>query len=291
MAVIKKMKKYIYTLLFLIQIFPLVIFGQTSVMSYNIRYDNPSDNENSWENRKNEVAGLIEYYHPDFLGIQEGLYNQVDFIQKNTSNYKYIGVGRDGEKKGEFSAIYYNATKFELIAQNTFWLSNTPNKISIGWDAALPRICTYGEFKNKLTNDSLYIFNTHFDHIGVKARKMAAKLILKKIIEYKLINARVIVMGDLNATPTSDPVAIFRKELDYSFKKSFNKFYGPLGTFNGFNNCLEIKKRIDYIFTKNINVLSYHHIDDKRVNNLCISDHFPVLIEIKNTTANNVYKK
>ncbi|MEE9409263.1 MAG: endonuclease/exonuclease/phosphatase family protein [Polaribacter sp.] len=283
------MKKYIYTLLFLAQIFPLILLGQTSIMSYNIRYDNPSDNENSWENRKNEVAGLIEYYHPDFLGIQEGLYKQVDFIQKNTSNYKYIGVGRDGSKKGEYSAIYYDITKFELITQNTFWLSNRPNKISIGWDAALPRICTYGKFKNKLTNDSIHIFNAHFDHIGVKARKKAAKLILEKIIEYKLNNAVVIVMGDLNSTPMSEPVAIFSKKLDYGFKNSLKKFYGPLGTFNGFNNCLEIKKRIDYIFTKNITVLSYRHIDDKRVNNLCISDHIPVLVEIKNTTANNVY--
>jgi len=278
------MRKYIYTLLFLAQIFPLVLLGQTSVMSYNIRHDNSSDNENSWENRKNEVAGLIEYYHPDFLGIQEGLHKQVDFIQKNTSNYKYIGVGRDGGKKGEYSAIYYNTTKFELIAQNTFWLSDRPNKISIGWDAALPRICTYGKFKNKLTNDSIHIFNTHFDHIGVKARKKATKLILKKIIEYKLNNANVIVMGDLNSTPMSEPIAIFSKELDYGFKNSLKKFYGPLGTFNGFNNCLEIKNRIDYIFTKNITVLSYRHIDDKRVNNLYISDHFPVLIEIKDTS-------
>ena len=265
------------------------MYGQTtSIMTFNIRYDNPNDNENSWENRKNEVVGLIKYYHPDFLGIQEGLHNQVDFIHKNTSNYEYIGVGRDdGDKKGEYSAIYYDSTKFKLIAQKTFWLSNNPDTISIGWDASMERICTYGKFKNKITNDSIHIFNTHFDHIGIESRKMSAKLILNKIIEYGLSDAKVVVMGDLNSTLISDPITILRKELDYGFEISENKFYGPLGTFNGFKNNLEIKNRIDYIFTNKIKIISYRHIDDKRLNNLCVSDHLPVLIEIKNTTANN----
>jgi len=265
-----------------------LIYGQTTtIMTFNIRYDNPEDNENSWEYRKNEVAGLIEYYHPDFLGIQEGLYNQVDFIQKNTSNYKYIGVGRDdGDKKGEYSAVYYDSIKFKLLAQNTFWLSENPNKISVGWDASMERICTYGKFKNIKTNDTINIFNTHFDHIGIEARKMSAKLILNKIREYGLSNAKVVVMGDLNSTPLSNVVITFRKELDYGFENSEKIFYGPLGTFNDFDNHLEIKNQIDYIFTKNLSLFSYRHIDDKRRNNLCISDHFPVLIEVNNATQN-----
>ena len=273
-------------------ILSLILFGcfhmsgqTTSIMTFNIRYDNPKDNENSWNKRKNEVINLIEYYHPDFLGIQEGLHNQIDYIQKNTSNYDYIGIGRDdGNKKGEYSAIYYDSTKFKLITQKTFWLSNSPDTISIGWDASMERICTYGKFKDKITNDSIHIFNTHFDHIGIEARKMSAKLILTKIIDYKLSEANVVVMGDLNSVPTSDPITILRKELDFGFEVSENKFYGPEGTFNGFENTLEIKNRIDYIFTKNLKILSYRHIDDKRLNNLCISDHLPVLIEIKNET-------
>ncbi len=283
------MKKLLRKILLSLLLFGSVqMYGQTtSIMTFNIRYDNPNDNENSWEYRKNEVVGLIEYYHPDFLGIQEGLYNQVNFIHKNTSNYEYIGVGRDdGIKKGEYSAIYYDSTKFKLIAQNTFWLSNSPDTISIGWDASMERICTYGKFKDKISNDSIHIFNTHFDHIGIEARKMSAKLILNKIIEYRLSNAKVVVMGDLNCLPMSDPITILRTELDYGFEISENKFYGPVGTFNGFKNNLEITRQIDYVFTKNIRIFNYQHIDDKRRNNLCVSDHLPVLIEIKNTTAN-----
>ena len=107
-------------------ILSLILFGcfhmsgqTTSIMTFNIRYDNPKDNENSWNKRKNEVINLIEYYHPDFLGIQEGLHNQIDYIQKNTSNYDYIGIGRDdGNKKGEYSAIYYDQNIFQFKESN-----------------------------------------------------------------------------------------------------------------------------------------------------------------------------
>ncbi|MBU1011368.1 MAG: endonuclease/exonuclease/phosphatase family protein [Bacteroidetes bacterium] len=251
-------------------------------MTFNIRYDNPNDHENSWEFRKNEVVGLIAYYHPDFLGIQEGLYHQVTFIQQHCANYNYIGIGRDdGDKKGEFSAIYFDTTKFSLIAQETFWLSEHPDTISVGWDASMERICTYGKFKNIITNETIHIFNTHFDHFGTLARKMSAELILQKIAAFGLIKEKVVVMGDLNAEPTSEPITLLRKALDYGFEIAEKKFYGPLGTFNGFNNTLATDNRIDYIFTKNLEIYSYRHIDDRRINNLCISDHFPVLIEIK----------
>lgn len=255
----------------------------SSIMTFNIRYDNPNDNENAWGNRKEALVDLVQYYHPDFLGIQEGLDHQVNFIQKQLSNYKHIGVGRDdGEKKGEFSAIFYDTSRFELLYQETFWLSNTPEKVSIGWDASMERICTYGKFKNKLTNDLLYVFNTHFDHIGVLARKNSAQLLLTKIKVLGLDKAKIVVMGDLNSVPDSEPIAILKQVLDYGFEKASRKFYGPQGTFNDFDSAKIVDNRLDYIFTKNIKVFSYRHIDDKRPNNLCVSDHFPVLLTLTN---------
>ena len=257
-----------------------------TVMTFNIRYDNANDNENWWDNRKDEVVNLIEYYHPDFLGIQEGLNHQVKFIRENTTNYRSIGVGRDdGKKKGEFSAIYYDATKFELIEQITFWLSEDPDTISIGWDAALERICTYGKFKDKSTSEILYIFNTHFDHKGEKSRIMSTKLILNKIEEYSSENSKVVVMGDLNSEPRDEPILNLKTKFDDAMAISAKKFYGPIGTFNNFDTKLIPNKRIDYIFTQNLNVISYRHIDDRRKNNLWVSDHLPVLIEINNVMS------
>lgn len=274
-------KKYLF---FLFIIFTFTqLKSQTTAMSFNIRYDNKNDMENWWGNRKDELVQMLDYYHPDFLGIQEGLNHQVKFIDKKIKQYTYIGVGRDdGKEKGEYSAIFYDSTKFELLASSTFWLSKTPEKVSIGWDASMERICTYGVFKNTNSNAIIYVFNAHFDHRGKESRRQSAQLILDKIKELNLEKKRIIVMGDFNCIPDDDPILVFKSLLDDGKIKSQKGLYGPSGTFNGFDHLLIMERRIDYIFTKNVDVLSYRHLDDSRKNNLCISDHLPILIEIGN---------
>ena len=156
------------------------IFPQShSIMSYNIRYDNEWDKVNSWEIRKDEVIKLIYEYDPGIIGIQEGLLNQVRYINNAFNNYDYFGVGRDdGKDRGEFCSIFYDKTRYDLQKSSTFWLSETPGKISVGWDAALERICTYGLFLDKKKGQNFWVFNTHFDHIGSIAREKSAELIL-----------------------------------------------------------------------------------------------------------------
>ncbi len=276
------MKQY---LLLLVLIFiSLQIHAQTKVMTFNIRYSTPNDKENSWENRKDEVIQLIDYYKPAFLGIQEGTDNQVAYLDHHLQEYSYVGIGREGaNKKGEFVAIFYDITKFEVVASKTFWLSQTPDTVSKGWDAAYHRIATYGVFKDKTTRDTIHIFNCHFDHIGNISRKKSAELLLHKINEFGLEKKKLIVMGDLNCEPKDEPIQILTTVLDDAIEISQKKGYGPVGTFNGFDNQLILNRKIDYIFTKNIEVLSYRHIDDRRTNTLYISDHLPVMIQIKNT--------
>ncbi len=254
----------------------------STVMSFNIRYDNKNDKENWWHHRKEEVVQFITKYHPDFLGIQEGLYDQVVFIQQNLKEYNYIGFGRDdGYKKGEFTAIYYDTTKFELIKSTTFWLSEKPDVVSVGWDASMERICTYGKFKNIKTNKFIHVFNAHFDHIGVQSQEMSAKVILSKIKEYCEDDAPIVVLGDFNCSPLSTPIQVLKSRLSDGQKISKTKPKGPVGTFNRFDVDVVPVKRIDYIFTSNVEVKAYAHLDDKRSNNLWISDHLPVLIKIK----------
>lgn len=248
-----------------------------SVMSFNIRYDNVYDAENNWHNRKAEVAELIQEYGPDFLGIQEALYNQVQYLDSNLMVYKYIGVGRDdGEKAGEFSPVFYDTSKFLLTSQNTFWLSKTPDEVSVGWDASMERICTYGIFKEKNSGKYIYVFNTHFDHIGKKARKKSATLILSKIEEMNIGDSAIILMGDFNSLPVASTIKKINKVLSDPLLNTSITSSGSEGTFNGFDIGIIQNKRIDYIFHKNLEPLNYKHIDKKRENGLFISDHFPV---------------
>ena len=253
-----------------------------TIISYNIRYDNNWDVENSWKIRRKKISQILIQYYPSIVGIQEGLLNQVQYIDSSLINYDYVGVGRDdGKEKGEFCAIYFDTTRYVLLKNSTFWLSETPDTISVGWDAALERICTYGLFKDRITRKAFWVFNTHFDHIGIIAREKSSELILKKINKINRQSLPVILMGDFNSIPNSPPVKEIITELSDALQISLEKLQGPRGTFNGFNEDLPIEQRIDYIFTNKLKVLSYTHINDRLDNNRHISDHLPVMIKIQ----------
>jgi len=250
-------------------------------MTFNIRYNTPDDGENWWELRKEEVVELLKHYHPDFIGIQEAMPSQLNFIAENLYAYRYIGHGRDGlNTDSEAIPIFYNSTKYELIDNKVFWLSETPEEVSRGWDAALNRIAVHGVFKNKITNQTIDIINTHFDHKGKIARLKSAELLITYIKENDLAQKRIVLMGDFNSLPTELPIKILESQLHSGYSTKESPAYGPIGTFNGFNTIKTVTKKIDYIFTKNINIKKYRCIDDRRKNNLYLSDHFPILIEI-----------
>ena len=158
------------TALILIVMFVCPGIGQTvEVMSYNIKYDNVNDTVNNWNDRKAAMVDLLKKRNPEFIGMQEVLHRQLMYLNESLPDYNFIGVGRDdGKEKGEFSPILYDSTKFRLLDSNTFWLSKTPDKISVGWDAAMERICSYGLFQNKSSKRKVWVFNTHFDRIYEK---------------------------------------------------------------------------------------------------------------------------
>lgn len=266
----------------LLMFFVLGFSQDLKVMSFNIRLQIESDKENAWTERKQEALDLLSYYHPDFFGVQEALPEQMKDIKDGLINYDYVGVGRDdGKEKGEFSAIFYDKDRLQVLKSGTFWLSETPEKPSKGWDAAYNRVCTYAVFKDKKSKKEFLALNLHFDHVGNVARVKSADLILKKIKEMNPKNLPVILSGDFNLTDTSEPIKIISQNLKDSFYHSETKHYGPVGTFTAFKINEIPKDRIDYIFVKGLQVKSHRHINDRRENLLYPSDHFPVLVDLQ----------
>lgn len=250
-------------------------------MTYNIKYDNRQGGQDSWESRRDKMVLQLEHYQPAILGIQEGLVHQLAYLDSALFRYTYTGVGRDdGLTGGEFSAIFYDSTSFALVESNTFWLSETPDTVSVGWDAALERICTYGLFQHRESAQLVWVFNTHFDHVGKVAREQSAELILRKIAEINTGKLPVVLMGDLNVLPTDPPILAIKEQLDDAMLISEQAFYGPPGTFNGFRDE-PMERRIDYVFTQQLPVRSYVHLDDRLDNNRFISDHLPVLVGLE----------
>ena len=250
--------------------------NELTVISYNIRYDNPNDGENQWKYRKERVANYIKEIRPDIIGMQEVLDPQLVFLDVSLTEFSFVGVGReDGKTKGEYSPILYNSNSLSLLQTDTFWLSETPTVISVGWDAALERICTYAQFEHKETGQKFWVFNTHFDHIGELARIQSAKLINQKVKMLNMNNSPVVITGDFNLTPDTAPIKIFQnayKDVMQKTPANANNY----GTFTGFDKLSNGEDRIDYIFQKGLKTLESTHIWLKTTSGGWASDHHPV---------------
>lgn len=270
----------LFLLISLLLCLNLVKSQEMKLMTYNIKYANENDGENSWSNRKEWITDQIQFYEPDILGVQEAVKSQLDHFTENIENYQVLGVGREGEDKGEFSAILFNKEKFEVIDSNTFWLSETPEKSSKGWDAAYNRVCTYGLFQNKETGKKFYVFNTHFDHVGETARLESSKLIIEKIRKLNKEELPVFLMGDFNLEPEKAGIQIILDYLEDSHEEAAFTF-GPSGTFNGYNFSEPVTRRIDYIFINDkVEVKKYAVLSDSK-DLKYPSDHLPVMIIAK----------
>jgi endonuclease/exonuclease/phosphatase family metal-dependent hydrolase len=218
------------------------------VASYNLRYDSPSDSLDNWKYRKNTIAKLIQFHDFDIFGTQEGLEHQLTQLLEKLPGYDYLGVGRDdGKNAGEFSAIFYKKDQFQLLEKGNFWLSQDSTKPNKGWDAALPRICSWGKFREKESGFSFYVFNAHFDHVGTVARKESAKLIMEKIAQIAG-KEPVLLTGDFNVDQTSES---YKTLGSGPLKDSYllaDLTYGASGTFNSFKADTSTDQRIDHIF-------------------------------------------
>ncbi len=274
------MKKF--SLLILVLLSGFVHSQNLKMMTYNIRLDVAVDGENNWSHRKDFFTSQIQFYEPDIFGVQEATPNQVIAISNALLQYDKIGIGREGVGKGESSNIYYKKDRFMVKNEITFWLSETPNEISKGWDAACNRVCTFGLFEDIKTNKTFWVFNTHLDHIGEIARTKGIEMILNKITQVNKENLPVFFMGDFNSQPEENRILELKKIMNDSRELSIEKPFGPIGTFNNFQYNEPVTKRIDYIFLSKNNgftIQKYAVLTDSK-NLRFPSDHFPVLIEI-----------
>lgn len=267
---------------------------ELKVGTYNLRYNNTHDSINAWPNRKNVVISLIRFYDFDVLGTQEALSDQVADLLTGLPDYAIVGVGRDdGKTKGEYAAIFYKKSKFTLMNSGTFWLSEKdirrPNK---GWDAALPRICTWVQLKDKKTNKIFFHFNTHFDHVGKQARANSARLIIA-MIKKIAGNAPVILSGDFNVDQNNDPYKlIVNSGILWDAYSTARVRFALNGTFNAFNSQAYTDSRIDHVFvSRKFKAIRYGVLTDsyrKPLNESVLkarSDNFPGEVHLYQTDA------
>ena len=249
------------------------------VMSYNIRMGVAKDGTNSWEYRYPATAMMLKDQMPDVFGVQEAFNFQIKFIEENFTDYDSFGVGRDnGKSEGEFMSIFWNKKTVKMIKGGTFWLSETPEKPSMGWDAACKRTATWALMKDKNTGKLFYFVNTHLDHRGAEARRKGLELIVSRIDEINPKGYPMILTGDFNIKPDNEALVGLEQRM-----QSARKIAPKTDNNATFNNWGKAKSDmvIDYIYVSGFSACpEYHTITEKYGTWKYVSDHYPIYAKL-----------
>ncbi|MBL7743420.1 MAG: endonuclease/exonuclease/phosphatase family protein [Chitinophagaceae bacterium] len=280
------MKKYVSIAFFLLAAF-IGWSQELNIMTFNIRLNTSSDSLNAWSYRKDKVASQVLFHKVHLLGVQEALHDQMLDLKERLPQFKHAGGGRDdGKEKGEYSAIFYDTTRLQLLQTKMFWLSETPEiPGSKSWDAAITRMVTWVKFSDKKTKKTFFAFNTHFDHMGKIARRESAKMVLNKVKEIAG-NTPAVITGDFNAEPGDEPIMVIMDNsnpLHLTDSKTISQapHYGPTGTFNAFKSKERNDQPIDYIFLKGKWKVLTHATISQTWEGRFASDHFAVLASLR----------
>ena len=252
--------------------------SELKVMSYNVRLEHMGDGDNAWPNRKEATIEMLETIKPDVFGVQEALPQQVKYISEQAPLYKNIGVGRDdGGSKGEFMSIFWNTEVIEMIEWGTYWLSETPDEPSYGWDAACRRTATWALMKDRRNGKHFYFVNTHLDHKGVEARKNGLQMVLNRIAGMNPDGYPMVLTGDFNVTPDDECLVDLDKRMDSARKIA--KVTDTKSSFNGWGKFTpEDSYLIDYIYVSGFKAVpQFRTITETFAGKPYISDHYPIM--------------
>lgn len=238
----------------------------------------PTNGANSWEHRREATLRMLEREAPTVFGIQEGYLFQVKYIEENLPQYGRVGVGRDdGKEGGEIMAVFYLRDRYDLLDHGDLWLSETPDRVSRGWDGACNRTMTWVHLREKATGKEFYYFNTHLDHKGVVARREGVKLVVREVQQIAGRKAAVVVGGDLNSTIDDrifDPLKKFMTPAREKAPVTDRK-----GTYNGWGQAPN-SVVIDHLFVRN---MKCRRTARSTATTACIisRDHYPIEIVVR----------
>ena len=251
--------------------------AEVGVMSFNMRYDRPDEGEINWSVRRGRIVKLIAQQSPDIIGAQELLHHQYKYMDSVLTDYCSVGVARDdGREEGEYNPLFFKHERFEMLDSGTFWLSETPDEPgTLGWDGACKRIATWAVLRERQSGIELLAVNTHLDHVGEIARHEGI-LLLSERIETLREGRAVVLTGDFNATPDSEPVGLLLAQGRLVHARDVaDSVEGPGWSFSDFGRLPEEERTfIDYIFIGGCRAISHERLPDT-VDGGLVSDHAP----------------
>ena len=276
------MKKIIWILLLMIAAVSCQKAGTLSVMTFNVRLGVAleQDSLNNWENRREAAVAMIADIAPAAIGVQEAYDFQLEYIVERCPQYQCVGVGReDGIHGGEHMSVLYDTTRLELKDWGTYWLSETPDVPSFGWDAACKRTATWTLLQEKQGGRKFFFVNTHLDHVGVQARRNGLALVVERIGEMNPEGWPMILCGDFNVYPDDPCLTDLRAMMTDAWTSAAEADDGT--TWHDWGRNMD-DRHIDYIFYSGFSgCKSIRRITQSYGTSKFVSDHFPVAAELE----------
>jgi len=260
-----------------------------TVMTFNLRRQSAEDEGNAWSFRKGYAAEVVKRYRPTVAGTQEGLYDMLEYLDRELPEYARVGEGRNGGTENEYNAIFYRKEELAVREWGQFWLSEYPSEPrEMSWGATHHRICTWAHFQTRNEPQKQFLhYNTHLDHSSQLARAKGSVLLWERLSDHKnRLELPALLTGDLNAEPDNPVIAFLRGQTEVNgahcaLKDVYSVLAGNPGlSFHGFKGGEE-GGPIDYIF-----VTPDVHVDDVAIirdmfDGKLPSDHYPVLAKIR----------
>ncbi|HLP26547.1 MAG TPA: endonuclease/exonuclease/phosphatase family protein [Acidobacteriota bacterium] len=252
------------------------------VMTFNLRFASEQP-PHAWPVRRPVMQHIIERAAPDVIGTQEGLYGQLRDLASDLPAYDWIGLGREGGSRGEFTAVFFRRDKFEPLAFDHFWLSDTPETIgSMTWGNRYRRMVTWVRLRERTTGRVFEVWNTHLDHEIEAAREKAAALIGARLARV-VPEIPLLLVGDFNCLAgASVPYSLLTRKIGLTdtWLAATQRINDGLNTFHGYEPPPRDGERIDWILARAPRAVSDAAILDYAENGQTPSDHFPVIATV-----------
>jgi len=259
---------------------------ELKVMSFNIRSDTggTGDGDNAWYYRQEAVAEMFKSERPNICGMQEVRPGQLADIQSYVKGYQFYGVDRDNgttNGKGERMVIMWDKKVIKVLENDTFWLSETPDIPSKGWDASYPRTAAWARCRHIPSGKDFFFVCTHLDHRGATARQEGLRLLLSRIETINPDGLPMILVGDFNVTPDNECLDVLQGRMQSARDASVPKDDTP--SFNGFGGKSGAPGRIlDYIYFQGFSFSKDFRVLDTPYKNVpYISDHYPICVTLQ----------
>lgn len=251
-----------------------------TLVTCNIRFDNPADGPNSWEHRRLFLRDVLLSHSPDIIATQEGRFTQLQDLDSLLTGYEIVDPHRAWIGERMYPTFFLKKNRFEMTRSEDVWLSETPDIAgSKSFGSAFPRLMTWMKIQPVDSDRDLWFVNTHLDHLKEETRLGQVNVLSSEVRRFWNPLDHLVIMGDFN----DHPLSAVRKHLEEEFELQDTwRLFHPReeSSHHPFSGEEPNGNRIDWILVDKRMKVSESHLDKINRDGKYPTDHFPVIAKV-----------